>query len=98
MASVVTKEVGSLKTGFAPISLHKYVKLHLKSNAGISRNEIVEALEDTLRVYEQGIGCSNCGNPIWVIGSAFSGFNGCFTCITGEAYPDDDYEIDKACR
>ncbi len=26
----------------------------------------------------------NCGNPIWVIGSAITG-NACFSCITGEA-------------
>jgi hypothetical protein len=36
-----------------------------------------------------------CGNPIWVIGSAVVG-NACFTCITGEALPDDDFEIDEA--
>ena len=30
-----------------------------------------------------------------VPGSAFAG-NACFTCITGEAYPDGDYEIDEA--
>jgi len=53
-------------------------------------------LEDTLRAYKQGARC-DCGNPIWVIGSAFSGFDGCFTCITGEACPEDDYEIDEAC-
>jgi len=31
-----------------------------------------------------------------VIGSAFVG-NACFTCITGEADPSDDYEIAEAC-
>jgi hypothetical protein len=34
-----------------------------------------------------------CGNDIWIIGSAIAG-NGCFTCITGESFPTDDYEID----
>ena len=36
----------------------------------------------------------SCGNDIWVVGSASVG-NSCFTCITGESYPIDDYEIDK---
>ncbi|MBC8548764.1 MAG: hypothetical protein H8D23_03850 [Candidatus Brocadiales bacterium] len=82
--------------GFIPISLDEYVKLHLENNPGTSQAEVTETLEDTLRAYKQGGRC-NCGNPIWVIGSAFSGIDGCFTCITGEAYPEDDYEIDEAC-
>jgi len=86
-----------MKTGFTPISLAEYVKLHLKSNPGASREEIVEQLTDALQAYKVGVRCSNCGNPIWVIGSAFSGFDGCFTCITGEADPEDDYEIEEAC-
>jgi hypothetical protein len=32
-----------------------------------------------------------------VIGSAVVG-NACFTCITGEAMPDNEYEIDEACE
>ncbi|MGE4541145.1 MAG: hypothetical protein AB7D35_07780, partial [Bacteroidales bacterium] len=40
--------------------------------------------------------CS-CGNDIWVIGSASVG-NSCFTCITGESYPTDDYEIESAIK
>ncbi len=82
--------------GFIPISLDEYVKLHLKNNPGTSQAEVTDSLEGALRAYKQGARC-NCGNPIWVIGSAFSGFDGCFTCITGEAYPEDDYEIDEAC-
>ena len=36
----------------------------------------------------------NCGNVIWVIGAVQAGYK-CFTCITGEAFPDNDYEIDQ---
>lgn len=86
-----------MKTGFTPICLEEYVKLHLKNNPGTSQAEVTESLDDTLRAYKQGARCNNCGNPIWVIGSAFSGFDSCFTCITGEAFPEDDYEIDEAC-
>ncbi len=38
--------------------------------------------------------CYHWGERIWVIGSTFVG-HGCFTCITGEAYPTEDYEIDE---
>jgi len=85
-----------MKTGFVPTSLEKYVELHLKSNPDASREEITTALRDTLRAYKRGAKCINCGNPIWVIGSALAA-NMCFTCITGEAIPEDDYEIDEAC-
>ena len=85
-----------MKTGFIPISLEEYVELHLKSNPDASREEITIALKDALEDYKRGVKCLNCGNPIWVIGSALAG-NMCFTCITGEATPEDDYEIDEAC-
>jgi hypothetical protein len=86
-----------MKTAFVPISLKKYVELHLESNPGASRGEVIEALQRTLQAYKQGVRWC-CGNPIWVLGAAFSGFNGCFTCVIGEAYPEDDYEIDEACE
>ena len=85
-----------MKTGFVPISLEDYVELHLASNPGTTREEITTALKETLEDYKRGAKCIVCGNPIWVIGSAF-GSNMCFTCITGESIPEDDYEIDEAC-
>lgn len=85
------------KVGFTPISIEKYVELHLKSNKDTTREEITKGLNAALTDYEKGVTCSNCGNPIWVIGSAMVG-NACFTCITGEAEPDNDYEIDEAMK
>jgi len=85
-----------MKTGFVPITPEEYVELHLKSNPDTSREEITIALRGALEDYKKGAKCINCGNPIWVIGSAFAA-NMCFTCITGEAIPEDDYEIDEAC-
>jgi len=85
-----------MKAGFVPISLEAYIELYLESNPGATRDEITTALKETLEDYKKGITCSNCGNPIWVIGSALAG-NMCFTCITGEAFPEDEYEIDEAC-
>jgi hypothetical protein len=83
------------KAGFTPISFDAYVDLHMKSNSkDMARDEVVSVLRSALTAQKNGATCE-CGNPIWVIGSAFAG-NACFTCITGEAYPDSDYEIDEA--
>jgi hypothetical protein len=83
------------KAGFTPISFNAYVDLHMRSNPkDMARDEVILALRSALTAYNSGTTC-HCGNPIWVIGSAFAG-DACFTCITGEAYPDGDYEIDEA--
>ncbi len=85
-----------MKSGFTPIKLNKFVDKYIQSNPGTSRKEITTGLKATLRDYKSGVKC-DCGNPIWVIGSAVTG-NACFTCVTGEAMPDSDYEIDEACE
>ena len=83
------------KAGFTSISFDAYVDLHMKSNPkDMARAEVVSALRSAMTAHKNGATC-DCENPIWVIGSAFAG-NACFTCITGEAYPDGDYEIDEA--
>jgi len=82
------------KYGFKPIKLKKYVELHLRSNRGESAHELKQRLRHALDAFHSGRRC-DCGNPIWVIGSAVAGF-ACFSCITGEAVPDNDYEIDEA--
>jgi hypothetical protein len=83
------------KAGFVPISFDAYVDLHIRSNPkDMTRVEVISALRSALTAHNNGATC-DCGNPIWVIGSAFAS-DACFTCITGEAYPDGDYEIDEA--
>ncbi|MHC4681455.1 MAG: hypothetical protein ACYTEK_22475 [Planctomycetota bacterium] len=83
------------KAGFTRISFDAYVDLHMRSNPeDMARDEVVSVLRSALAAHNNGTTC-HCGNPIWVIGSAFVG-NACFTCITGEASPDGDYEIDEA--
>ncbi len=84
------------KTGFTPIKLEDYIQRHLKSNSDTSREEIESGLRSALTDHKAGVKC-DCGNPIWVIGSALTG-NACFTCITGVALPDDDFEIDEAMK
>lgn len=81
-----------MKNGFTPISLDEYVEKYLQSNPGEKRAALLGRLEQTISAHRAGERCS-CGAPIWIIGSAEVGLS-CFTCITGEGYPDDDYEID----
>jgi hypothetical protein len=84
-----------MKIGFHPIGLQAYVKLHLKANPDMHRQEVVESLQAALAAHRRGVHCT-CGNRLWVIGSAFIGYNACFTCITGKAMPDEDYELEEA--
>jgi hypothetical protein len=79
---------------FVPIKLDRYVQLFLKSNPGESPHAVRERLTAALADHKAGVRC-HCGNPLWVLGSAEAG-NACFTCITGEATPDEDYELDDA--
>jgi hypothetical protein len=85
-----------MKTGFVPIKPNKFVEKHINSNPDTSRKEIETGLKAALKNYRSGVKC-DCGNPIWAIGSAIT-CNACFTCITGDAVPDSDYEIDEACK
>jgi len=78
-------------TGFTPIQLHDYVELHLRANPDADRAELIEQLADAIVAHRAGARCA-CGEPIWIIGSAQAGL-GCFSCITGQAAPDQDYEI-----
>jgi hypothetical protein len=81
----------NVPAGFIPIGLDRYVELHLRANPGTDRAELIEQLEYAIDAYRRGIRCQ-CGAPIWIIGSAQTGL-ACFTCITLEAAPDNDYEI-----
>lgn len=80
--------------GFIPISINSYIKMHLENNPGEIEKDLKDRINKALADYKRGFKCT-CGNDIWVIGSASIG-NGCFSCITGESYPKDDYEIDTA--
>jgi hypothetical protein len=82
--------------GFIPITIEDYIRKHLKNNPSENEKALRESLNIALADYQKHVKCS-CGNDIWVIGSASMG-NMCFTCITGEAYPDEDFEIDLAIK
>lgn len=71
--------------------MNAYIKKHKKHNPDSDVKELRRKLTHFKKRKSQGERCM-CGNPIWIIGSAFLG-KGCFTCLTGESYTDSDYEI-----
>lgn len=74
-----------------PIAIGKYVKLHVKANPDENPKELLARLRSCVSDALAGARCC-CGAPIWVVGSVSVGY-GCFACITGEAFPEDDYEF-----
>lgn len=83
-----------MSAGFTRIGLEQYADLHLRSNPGTDRGDLLDRLRRALEARRRGVR-RRCGQHIWVIGSAEVGYS-CFACITGEASPDQDYEIDEA--
>ena len=81
----------AVKRGFAPLSPERYVKLHTREPWHTDPDDLVRRLRAAMDADARGVLC-RCGNRIWIIGSAEVGL-GCFTCITGEPFPDHDYEI-----
>jgi hypothetical protein len=79
---------------WTPISIDKYVKLHLKKNPNENEKVLRVRIEAALDNYTKGVKCK-CGNDIWIVGSASVPF-ACFSCITGKDHPRGDYEIDSA--
>lgn len=81
-----------MKGGFKWVRLEDYVALHLRANPGTERSELIKRLDYAVDAHRKDVRCQ-CGAPIWIIGSAEAGL-ACFTCITGQAVPDNDYEIE----
>jgi hypothetical protein len=79
---------------WVPITVNKYVKLHLKKNPGENEKVLRVRIEAALEDYKNGVKCQ-CGKDIWIVGSATAQF-ACFSCITGKKHPLGDYEIDTA--
>ena len=86
--------MSKVKPGFVPIPFDPYVDLHVQSNPSVDRAEFARRLRHSVDARKAGARCA-CGAFIWAIGSAEAGA-ACFTCITGEAWLDSDYEIDEA--
>jgi hypothetical protein len=80
-----------------PIKLEKFVKDFITTNPSENKQDIRRSLRAAVKAKQSGSHCMQCGDVIWAIGSAVCGWNGCFTCITGEADSSVDYEIDTVC-
>ena len=93
---VLVTETGDSST-FVPITIDEFAKSYSKNNPSEKNSNIRAALIETVQAKKNGAKCGQCGQPIWAIGSAVVGWNGCFTCITGEADCSEDHEIDSVC-
>jgi len=78
---------------FVPIGIEQYIQQHVRRNPDEKPDALRARLRECVSAALRGERCE-CGEPIWAIGSAVAG-HACFTCITGEASPSDDYEIDE---
>lgn len=82
---------------FEPISIDKFIETYIKNNPNDNRKEFESVLSQAVETKKNGAVCMICGQPIWSIGTALVGWNGCFSCITGEVDNFEDYEIDSVC-
>ncbi len=82
---------------FIPIAIDDFIKDYHKTNPKEDAGALRETLASVVDAKKKGAVCNICGQPIWAIGSAVVGWDGCFTCITGEADNSEDYEIDGVC-
>lgn len=80
-----------------PISIDKFTESYIKNNPKEKRQDIINSLKAAVAAKQDGVCCSQCGQPIWAVGTAIAGWNICFTCLTGEADDSEDYEIDVVC-
>jgi len=81
-------------SAFKTISFDEYVVRHLKANKDENELNFRKRLREAVDARKSGRLC-DCGNPIWAVGSSTAGYM-CFSCITGEAAPCGDFEIDEA--
>jgi len=83
---------------FSPISIDEFLKSYKENNPSEDVKSLRKVLISVVEDKKNGGVCYQCGQPIWAIGTAVvGGWNGCFTCITGEADNSDDCEIDTVC-
>ncbi len=73
------------------ISIDQFLDSQFRNNQG--REKLKSQLQGLVKEKANGAKCVNCGNEIWVIGSALSGSKMCFACITGETDDSNDYEV-----
>ena len=76
-----------------PISIEEFADMTVKNNKDMDRDGLIQDLKSALQDKKNGAKCMQCGSSIWAAGSAITGMNMCFTCMTLEADDSEDYEI-----
>jgi len=82
---------------FVPISIDDFLKSYKETNPQEDVKNLRKVLVATVQSKKDGAVCNQCKQSIWAIGSSIVGWNGCFTCISGEADNSDDCEIESVC-
>lgn len=72
-----------------PIKIKEFAKKYVETNKDEKLDDVIKRLKESLKRKNSGAKCSCC----WALGSALGGFEGCFTCITGETDDSSDYEV-----
>ena len=93
----INEAVTSAGVMFVPISIDDFIKAHSANNPSEDMKAYRADLEQAAQAKKSGVVCAQCGSPIWAIGTATVGWNGYFTCITGETDSSEDYEIESVC-
>ncbi|WP_160693316.1 hypothetical protein [Clostridium sp. C2-6-12] len=77
-----------------PIKIKESAKKYVETNKDEKLDDVIKRLEESLERKNSGVKCSCCkSSPIWALGSALGGFEGCFTCIACETDDSSDYEV-----
>ncbi|MCL2135503.1 MAG: hypothetical protein FWH37_08155 [Candidatus Bathyarchaeota archaeon] len=79
---------------FVFISIEKFLEQYKEANPAENIVEVKKKIIVAVADKKNGAKCNHCGQPIWAIGSAITGYPACFTCTTGEVDNSDDYEIE----
>ena len=77
---------------FNKISVDNFIRKYKLNNPNADIVQLKSALIHFKELRSEGIKC-NCGNSLWVIGSALSGKT-CFTCLTGESDFSNEFDIE----
>jgi hypothetical protein len=90
------KEMPAISSEIDKAYIEKYKQVANHDNPKEKRQDVIK-LKSAVAAKHEGACCSQCGQPIWAIGTAIAGWNACFTCLTGEAHDSEDYEIEQVC-
>jgi hypothetical protein len=80
-----------------PISIDEFIKKMAKDSKDLNKKDIKESILAAAERKKNGVGCIQCGENIWAIGSGVTGTDMCFACSTGETDHSEDYELDIVC-